>query len=136
MGLRASCIGYAYEPLSRWCSHKMQQTLIGCSYILRDSKDLVAKLSLIRCTQPTFYRLDVQDFFLSGTPTALASDATRDIFPPRTRLVCQRALHFMLERQLVSFQDEDELIMLREGASVLPSPCLGHWSFDMIIRRK
>ena len=34
-----ACIGYAYEPLSRWCSHKMQQTLTGCDYILRDSHD-------------------------------------------------------------------------------------------------
>jgi hypothetical protein len=108
-----ACIGYAYEPLSRWCAHKMQQTLVGCSYILRDSHDLVQKLAQIQCTKPTFYRLDVQDFFLSGTPSALAGDSTQAIVPTRTRLICQRALYFMLERQLVAYQDGEEKVYLK-----------------------
>jgi hypothetical protein len=91
----------------------MQQTLVGCNYILRDSHDLVQKLAKIKCSSPTFYRLDVQDFFLSGTPSALARDSTEGISPVRTRLICQRALGFMLERQLVSYQDGEDKVYLK-----------------------
>jgi hypothetical protein len=124
--VHASC-QYAYDPMSRWISLSLDSTLKGIPYLLRDSSDLVDKLGKLSVVAPIYYRLDVQDYFLSGSSSDLCMDSTQEILPIRKKLVLQRALRFILDRQLVTSLDSEgnQVVLQVERGSGMGLPHSG-----------
>jgi hypothetical protein len=105
---------FGYEGLSRWVAMALTIELKPCHHLLRDSMDLKTQLEGRVFPYLTMYRLDVKDFFLSGTPEILAEAATRYIEPQTKRIMVRRALVFLLERQLVTVPSgNDEVTTLK-----------------------
>jgi hypothetical protein len=122
-----ACCQYAYDPISRWISLSLDSTLKGIPYLLRDSSDLVDKLGKLSVVSPIFYRLDVQDYFLSGSSSDLCLDSTQEVLPIRKKLVLQRALRFILDRQLVTSLDSEgnQIVLQVERGSGMGLPHSG-----------
>jgi hypothetical protein len=105
----------------------LDYTLKGIPYILRDSSDLAEKLGKLSVLAPIYYRLDVQDYFLSGSSADLCLDSTQEVLPLSKKLVLQRALRFILDRQLVTSLDSEgkQVVLQVERGSGMGLPHSG-----------
>jgi hypothetical protein len=93
-----------------------------CTHILRDSKDLVSRVTALRGEDLVFYKIDIKDFFLCGSPQELSIEACKNIFPVAKRNLCRRALIFLLERQIVvnpfASDDQDSVYQVSYGSGM------------------
>ena len=69
------------EGLSWWVSRELQGPLTGHTWFLTSSAQLVADIKTAAEDSGYFVKLDVRDFFMTGTPSEL-KDSIKVLFPP------------------------------------------------------
>ena len=79
------------EGLSRWVSRELHGPLTGHTWFLTSSAQLVADIKTVAAEDSDYFvKLDVRDFYMTGTPSEL-KDSIKVLFPPgpRCRLLCE-----------------------------------------------
>ena len=82
VGLRIIHSGarHPWRPIMRWVSEQLRVPLGSFNHILRDTADFLSKLSRMSFPRGTrIIKLDVRDFFMSGSHETLAADAGRTL---------------------------------------------------------
>ena len=90
------------EGLSRWVSRELQGPLTGHTWFLTSSSQLVADIRTVVAEDCDYFvKLDVRDFYMTGTPSEL-KDSIKILFPPglRCRLLCE-AVEYPLSSEYV-----------------------------------
>ena len=90
------------EGLSRWVARELQSPLTGHVWFLTSSAQLVADIrTVIAEDSDYFVKLDVRDFYMTGTPSEL-TNSIKSLFPvgPRCKLLCE-AVEFLLSSEYV-----------------------------------
>ena len=90
------------EGLSRWVSRELQGPLTGHTWFLTSSAQLVADIKTVAAEDSDYFvKLDVRDFYMTGTPSEL-KDSIKVLFPPgpRCRLLCE-AVEYLLSSEYV-----------------------------------
>ena len=85
------------EGLSRWVSRELQGPLTDHTWFLTSSAQLVAGINTVAAEDSEYFvKLDVRDFYMTGTPSEL-KDSIKVLFPPgpRCRLLCE-AVEYLL----------------------------------------
>ena len=73
------------EGLSRWVSRELQGPLTGHTWFQTSSAQLVADIKTVAAEDCDYFvKLDVWDFYMTGTPSEL-KDSIKVLFPPGPR---------------------------------------------------
>ena len=74
------------EGLSRWVSRELQGPLTGHTWFLTSSAQLAADIKTVAAEDSDYFvKLDVQDFYMTGTPSEL-KDSIKVLFPSRSQV--------------------------------------------------
>ena len=90
------------EGLPRWVSRELQGPLTGHTWFLTSSAQFVADIKTVAAEDSDYFvKLDVRDFYMTGTPSEL-KDSIKVLFPPgpRCRLLCE-AVEYLLSSEYV-----------------------------------
>ena len=93
---------YSFASIAAWVRYTLQQNLEEhAPWLIKDSFGLKKRLMQLRsCNGEAYARMDIKDFFLSGSKEELIEDAL-DNMDEETRPVMKRCLNFLLEEQWV-----------------------------------
>ena len=92
---------YCFEGLSAWAEHELKLQLKPYKHILRNSAEFVRSVAGSGIPDGALLmRVDIEDFFMSGTVEDLVSTTT-PLIPYGKREVFRRALAFLLNHQYV-----------------------------------
>lgn len=92
---------YSFEGLSAWTEHELKSQLKPYKHILRNSAEFVRKIEGAKIPEGALLmRVDIEDFFMSGTVHDLVS-TTVPMIPHSRRDTFRRALTFLLSHQYV-----------------------------------
>ena len=92
------------EGLSRWVSRELQGPLTGHTWLLTSSAQLVADIKTVAAEDSDYFvKLDVRDFYMTGTPPEL-KDSIEVLLPPgpRCRLLCEAVEYLLSSEYIVS----------------------------------
>ena len=107
-----------FAGLSCWLTCQLQPILNAEQHILRDCPEFVRRLRLVPHPEETdtMIRIDIKEFFMSGTAEQLSSTACQ-IIPggPRRELV-QRVARFLLESQYLFSSRTEGLWRVTQGS--------------------
>ena len=92
---------FSFEGLSAWTEYEFKSQLKSCKHILRNSTEFVRKVAGARIPEGALLmRVDIEDFFMSGTVDELVS-TTIPLIPRCRRNTVRKALTFLLNHQHV-----------------------------------
>ena len=93
---------WAFDSLSRWVAHTLEQHLASQRHLLRDSFDFATRVRGHPLPpESALHRIDLKHFFMSGTPSELAELSTQIIPDGRLRTLVHDAILWLLQNQFV-----------------------------------
>ena len=99
--------GWALAGVAKWVSHRLRRQLDVLVHLVKSSKFFVERIS---CVKPIgrvlFVKLDLKDYFLSGTPDELIHDIVGPLAGCEKKLV-EDCLHLLLSHQYISAEGFD-----------------------------
>ena len=116
------------EGLSRWVSRELQGPLTGHTWFLTSSSQLVADIRTVVAEDCDYFvKLDVRDFYMTGTPSEL-KDSIKILFPPgpRCRLLCEAVEYLLSSEYVVSNLVPGRVFRVVRGSGHGPSPFRVH----------
>ena len=114
-----ACPSFQFEDLGRWLDRVLGRELAKLKHLLRDTRSFVNEMKGHRCDDnDRFCRLDLDDFFMSGSCAGL-SDAAADIFKPGPLKKLVRAVtFFLLDNQYIRSEYDSRLFKVRKGSGM------------------
>ena len=93
---------YSLEGLSQWAARELRSWLHTRCHLLKDTRQFV-KLISTKCAKPdeTLYRLDAEEFFMSGRHPELIEAGIANLPEGRRRDCLRKVLEFLLDNQYV-----------------------------------
>lgn len=123
-----SSSGWKLQGLSLWLAQELKALLLrtGATHILKDSADFVEKLSRVPLhTSQEVAKVDVKDFFMSGSPDelltpileSLPTSSTQEL---RYRNLLKEVAEFLLENQYISSRvlGDDRVYLVTRGTGM------------------
>ena len=93
--------GYPFAVLSRWLMKKLDAHVYDSDLVIKNTDALIERIkSTPLIGNEVLLKLDIKDFFLSGSSEMLVEDALAGIEDPDLELL-RKILHFLTERQYV-----------------------------------
>jgi hypothetical protein len=111
---------WRYGALSRFVSNVLQRDLNKHPHIIRDSRDLVNKLSSVKCSATMkFCKLDVDHFFMSGKAHELTNLCVKGLpHDHPTRDPLEQSIYFLLDNQYVLDEASGLLVKVVNGSGI------------------
>ena len=128
------------EGLSRWVSRELQGPLTGHTWFLTSSAQLVADIKTVVAEDCDYFvKLDVRDFYMTGTPSEL-KDSIKVLFPPgpRCRLLCEAVEYLLSSEYVVSNLVPGRVFRVVRGSGMghRHSGCIADCSFFALGERE
>ena len=97
-----SSAGYAFAGLSKWVGLQLREQLGRPTHLLRDARHLVTILKQETVANNSYFiKIDVKDFYMSGTAQELTEDARQCMHSGPRKKLLESALLFLLQEQYV-----------------------------------
>ena len=128
------------EGLSRWVSRELQGPLTGHTWFLTSSAQLFANIKTVTAEDSDYFvKLDVRDFYMTGTPSEL-KDSIKVLFPPgtRCRLLCEAVEYLLSSEYVVSNLVPGRVFRVVRGSGMghRHSRCIADCSFFALGERE
>ena len=128
------------EGISRWFSRELQGPLTGHTWFLTSSSQLVADIRTVVAEDCDYFvKLDVRDFYMTGTPSEL-KDSIQILFPPgpRCRLLCEAVEYLLSSEYVVSNLVPGRVFRVVRGSGMdhFHSGCIADCSFFALGERE
>ena len=103
-----SSLAPAMGGLSTWIAYQFRAELEKLDHLVKDSRELVQKLSKLEATSNCYFmKLDIKDFFMSGNPVNLTDDASKLLPRGARKALVSRALLHILSCQFVTSKQQE-----------------------------
>eukprot|EP00933_Yihiella_yeosuensis_P044464 TRINITY_DN39620_c0_g1_i1.p1 TRINITY_DN39620_c0_g1~~TRINITY_DN39620_c0_g1_i1.p1 ORF type:complete len:635 (+),score=76.46 TRINITY_DN39620_c0_g1_i1:476-2380(+) len=94
---------YMFAGLSAWCASQLRRLLVQHQHLIPDSRTFVRQLKLLTADADSYFiKLDVKDFYMSGTADELVNDAVGLMASGQRKELTKEALQFLLSTQFVT----------------------------------
>ena len=130
---------HAFAGLAIWSAKQHREQLKQFPTLYRDTRDFIHHISALKASPENYFvRLDIEEFFMSGDPEVLASDAAGlSEEGPRKRLLCE-VVRFLLTHQFVASRRHPERlwrVQKGSGMEMKNSGELSDTAFAFLVKR-
>ena len=120
VGLRIlhSSVKHMFVPAMKYISHLLRPAIQSIPALVRDSDDLIAKMSqVVVPSTAMMMKFDIKEFYMSGDHQTIC-EAVGAFFPANLRLCMTELTRFILDHQFVCLPDELEWFKVLCGAGM------------------